>query len=106
MIVFTFFTLAKLNLKPSILAYFPFGTTMFKDGKSIKFHLGYWTTFGDISDVEWYQYLEERGSIEWKGGNRSFKRESYNDEGSNSDNSIWDALEDEPEAAGNIDFEG
>ena len=81
-------------------------TTMFKDGKSIKFHLGYWTTFGNISDVEWYQYLEERGSIEWKGGNRSFKRESYNDEGSNSDNSIWDALEDEPEAAGNIDFEG
>lgn len=81
-------------------------TTMFKDGRSAKFHLGYWTTFGDISDIEWYQYLEERGSIEWKGGNRSFKKESFDDEDSNSDYSVWDALEDDPEAAGNIDYEG
>lgn len=81
-------------------------TTMFKDGKSAKFHLGYWTTFGDFSDVERYQYLEERGSIEWKGGDRSLKKESCGDEDSNCNYSVWDALEDNPEAAGNIDYEG
>lgn len=75
-------------------------TKMFKNGESIKFHLGYWTKFGNFSDID---YLEER---EWKGGNRSFNRVSYDDENSNSDYSVWDALEDEPEAAGNIDYEG
>jgi hypothetical protein len=63
-------------------------TTLIKDGKSIKFHLGYWKTFGNISDVEWYQYLEERGDIEWKGGHRTFKKDSCGNEESDSDNIV------------------
>ena len=44
-------------------------TILRKDGISTKFHLGYWKPFADTSDVEWLQYLEERGSVECKGGN-------------------------------------
>lgn len=42
-------------------------TTLFKQGKHTKFHLGYRRTFGDFSDIEWYHYLEERGTIKWEG---------------------------------------
>lgn len=73
--------------------------TILRKGRiSTKFHLGYWKTFADISDVEWLQYLEERGSVEWKGGNRngqtSYKHcedEICNDSCDQYD--IWDALD-------------
>ena len=82
-------------------------TTLKKNGRRFKFHLGYWKEFGDIRDVEWFQYLEDRGCLMWKGGNRygGSHKDLYEENETSSDYSVWDALEDNPEAAGNIDYE-
>lgn len=69
-------------------------TTMIKNGWSIKFHLGYRTTFGSLSDVEYLQYLEDQGRLEMNGC------KSMQD-----DYSVWDALDGEPEAWGNLDWD-
>lgn len=82
-------------------------TTLKKNGRRFKFHLGYWKEFGDIRDVEWFRYLEDRGCLMWKGGNRygGSHKDLYEENDTSSDYSVWDALEDNPEAAGNIDYE-
>ena len=74
-------------------------TTMIKNGWSIKFHLGYRTTFGNLSDVEYLRYLEDQERFEIKGCKSMQEEDSLNNY------SVWDALDGEPEAWGNLDWD-